>query len=55
MDIINTYSDYERELSRQIGPRLTERILDHAARNPNISLNELIQLTKIAYPNDGDF
>lgn len=47
-----TFSEYETMLSEPMGIKLTERILDHASNNPNITLQELVQLVKIAYPDD---
>lgn len=47
-----TFSEYETVLREQMGLKLTERILDHASNNPHITLKELIQLVKMAYPDD---
>lgn len=47
-----TIYEYETALSEPIGPRLKERILDHASNNPNITLQELVRLVKMAYPAD---
>lgn len=47
-----TFSEYEAMLSEPMGARLTERILDHASNNPSITLKEMVQLVKIAYPDD---
>lgn len=45
-------SEYESALSEPIGSKLKERILDHASNNPNITLQELVRLVKMAYPAD---
>lgn len=45
-------SEYENALSEPIGSKLKERILDHASNNPDITLQELIRLVKMAYPVD---
>lgn len=44
------FSEYWEALRMPIGEKMKERILDHAANNPDIPLNQLMQLVVLAYP-----
>jgi len=54
MQEYTTFQEYCDALNTApyIGIKMKERILDHAANNPNILLSQLMQLVKLAYPEE---
>lgn len=52
MRVFDTYNDYEAAL-KDAGPKLKELILDRAAHDEDIGLEQLIELVHQAYPEGG--
>ena len=55
MQEYTTFQEYWDALNDSypyMGIKMKERILDHAANNPNIMLSQLMRLVKLAYPED---
>lgn len=52
MRTLDIYDDYAEALE-EAGPRLKELILDRAAQDEDIGLEQLICLVCLAYPDEG--